>query len=208
MLYRFSPAMHSMPQLVGKQSTEALRLLSDHALIAHIITEIDDAQIPAGTILQQNPAPASQIREHQVVHLVMSRKPPTQKTPFCVGKTVEEILTLSGELGIHVQPFYIPHHAPVNTCFTQYPASSTPLEESLIVYLASSDEKPFLWPSFIGKPLHIILDFLNNYNLQSHIISAHPGPISDTALVLDQRPLPGSYIPPSALSSLYIQLYV
>jgi hypothetical protein len=207
--YRYSPAPFVMPNFVGAQSTAVLRSVSEHKLMPRIIKEVEDAQLPEGTVIQQKPAAGTFVRQNQSVFLAISCKPPTQKTPLCIGKTQEEAIALSTNAGVRVHVFFLPHHAPNNTCFAQYPAAHTPLgQEPLILYFAHVQEKLCLWPNFKGKPLNVVIDFLAQQAITPHLISSRNAPIASNAPILDQRPLAGSYIQAQALSSLYVQLYL
>ena len=46
-----------------------------------------------------------------------------------------------------------------------------PLEKNrLILYISSGNNKPIIWPDFTGMPLQHVVEFLDNYNIEPHII--------------------------------------
>jgi beta-lactam-binding protein with PASTA domain len=62
------------PALVGKTVQEALRITANNALSIRLVKEQEDPELPAGTIISQNPLPNTHIKSHQAIQCVISKK--------------------------------------------------------------------------------------------------------------------------------------
>ena len=59
--------------------------------------------------------------------------------------------------------------------FCTITATQEPLEKNrLILYISSGNNKPIIWPNFIGIPLQHVIEFFDNYNIEPHIVNDAP----------------------------------
>jgi hypothetical protein len=208
--YLLAPPPLMTPALIGKQLQDAVQSLSDHTLNARIVSQKEDNDLAAGTIISQIPGPCCKIRAHQSVFLVVSKKAPLKKAPLLLQqdrKTVERIAT---EQEIVVKIHYLPSHYPHNICIGQIPSFKEPLPENRITaYLSSgATTKPVILPDFKKHPVGEVTSFLTENNIKFHIFHAKPtNPTHECkhCLVIDQKPLAGSLI--DLKKSLTLQLY-
>jgi beta-lactam-binding protein with PASTA domain len=215
------------PHLIGKQVHEILPLITQHKLNIRLIDQKEEADIPEGVILNQTPIAGTAIKAHQPLFLVTTKKPLALRAPQCIGMDINAITTQLQSAGIHPRVYHVSHPYPENICFAQSPQSQEPLEKNrLVVYVSSGNNKPIIWPNFTGMPLHDVIEFLNNYNIEPHIINHKPQAQSAIALlhssklytkneatadeyrIVDQRPFAGTLLTLDENKPLSVQLRV
>lgn len=188
------------PALVGKQLQEAVAVLSDNNLNLRLITQKDDADLPAGTILSQTPSAGQNIKPYQALHVVVSKKPQKKAAPALIYKSAQQIEKILKKDGIRNKSYYQPSNCPRNSCIAQQPATGKPLETNKIVtYISSGNSKPVLLPDFRGKTATEAVDFLKSHhccNAQiSHGSRGGKNHVCDQfCIITHQRPLAGSII--------------
>jgi eukaryotic-like serine/threonine-protein kinase len=75
----------TVPNLSNRKKDEAQQLLADAGLQMAIKEERNDPKLPAGTILEQSPAPGTPAQRGDVVNVVVSKGPPTANVVSVVG---------------------------------------------------------------------------------------------------------------------------
>ncbi len=212
------------PHLIGKQVHEILPLITQHKLNIRLIDQKEETDVPEGIILNQTPTAGTAIKANQPLFLVTTKKPLATRAPQCIGTHLKEITTQLQTTGIHPRIYYVSHAYPEKICFAQSPQTDEPLEKNkLILYVSSGNNKPIIWPDFAGMPLHNVIEFLNSYNIQPHIINDKPQAQSapstelrinsalakeDEYVVTDQRPFAGTLLTIDENKPLSVQLRV
>jgi beta-lactam-binding protein with PASTA domain len=215
------------PHLIGKQVHEILPLITHHKLNIRLIDQKEEAALPEGIILNQTPTPGTAIKANQPLFVVTTKKPQTTRAPQCTGININTLLLQLQTTDIHPRIYYVSHPYPEKTCFAQSPQPHEPLEKNrLVVYVSSGNNKPIIWPNFTGMPLQHVVEFLNIYNIQPHIINDKPQAQSAIALshsqksyakgeatadqyiVTDQRPFAGTLLTLDENKPLSVQLRV
>ena len=201
------------PLVVGLSLSHATRLLSDHNLNVRILAEKEEADLPAGTILSQNPAAKSPIKEHQSIFLVISTIPEPTVTPNLIGCSPDAIENIANSRSLKYKSYTIESNYPANTCFAQYPCPGHALDKNpLIVYIAAPHNKPVIMPNLIGQAVPEVADFLTSHDMVPQLIHQppiHDGHICSSACsVTDQRPLAGSLVARNGTNPLHIHLQV
>jgi beta-lactam-binding protein with PASTA domain len=215
------------PHCIGKQIHEILPLITQHKLNIRLIDHKEEADLPEGIILNQTPTAGTAIKANQPLFLVTTKKPVAIRAPQCIGVELNTITTQLQTANIHPRIYYVSHPYPENICFAQSPQAHEPLEKNkLILYVSSGNNKPIIWPDFSGIPLQDVIEFLNHYNIQPHIINDKPQAQSAIALlhssklyakdeatadeykVTDQRPFAGTLLTLDENKPLSVQLRV
>jgi len=192
---------------VGKTLPEAVKILSDYNLNARLMAEKEDSDLPDYTIVSQTPRQNAKIKAHQSVFMVLTRQPEKPIAPHLIGETADIIYKKTTPNHIRHKTYPIASHHPTGHCIAQFPRPKEPIEDNLLIcYMSTGNKKPVLWPNFKGKTLEIVREFLEEHALTPEIQgSAGKG---SEAIVIDQRPLPGSIIDLSKSIKPTIQLYV
>jgi beta-lactam-binding protein with PASTA domain len=194
------------PHLIGKQLHEILPLITQHKLNIRLIDQKEEADLPEGVILNQTPPSGTAIKANQPLFLVTTKKPLTLRAPQCIGMDINTITTQLQSTGIHPRVYHISHPYPENICFAQSPQPNVSLEKNkLIIYVSSGNNKPIIWPNFTGMPLHDVIEFLNNYNIEPQLYTKNEA-TADEYKVIDQRPFAGTLLTLDESKPLSVQL--
>ncbi|MFI5332690.1 MAG: PASTA domain-containing protein [Candidatus Babeliales bacterium] len=201
------------PVVVGMPVAQAVRLLSDHNLNIRILAEKEDADLPAGTIISQNPTGGSSIKPQQSIFLVVSTTPQPTIIPRFIGCSAQDIEKIAHERNFKYKLHSLESNYPSNTCFAQWPAPGTVIDkEPLVVYIAAPNRKPIIMPSFIGRPVPEVADFLTSHEMVPQLIHQPAVPdghiCSSACRITDQRPMAGSLVARNSTAPLHIHLQV
>ena len=199
------------PHLVGKQVHEILPIITQHNLNIRLIDQKEEADLPEGIILNQTPMAGTAIKPNQPLFIVTTKKPLASRAPQCVGLLIDELTRQLNTQDIRPRIYQIPHPYPEKTCFAQSPQTNEPLEKNrLILYVSSGNNKPIIWPDFTGIPLQEVVDFLEMYTIEPHIIndSLHKHYTNTQYTITDQRPFAGTLLTLDENKPLSVQLRI
>lgn len=195
------------PHLVGKHIHEILPLITQYNLNLRLIDRKEDITLPEGIILNQTPAAGTAIKQNQPLFIVTTKKPLTAQAPRCIGMHIDKLTSLLQTMDIHPRIYYVSHPYPEKICFAQSPQPDEFLENNkCILYISSGNNKPIIWPNFTGLPLHHVIEFLHNYNIEPHIIN--DSVYNDNHMVIDQRPFAGTLLTLDENKPLSVQLRI
>lgn len=199
------------PHVIGKPLHEALTILAEHNLNARLIKEQEDAIIPPGTILHQNPSPLQPIKHNQTITLIASKRVPLPKTPDLIQKNPSEVPACLKVVQAQIDYIAIPSAHKASYCLAQYPGALQPLTSKRIAAYISSNKKTwYCMPSFINQPLSWVHEYLSSISLSyESFIGATPithEQVNSHAFVTAQKPAAGSII--NLLDPPRIQFYV
>jgi beta-lactam-binding protein with PASTA domain len=200
---------HTTANLIGKQLHEILPLVTQYNLNIRLLDQKEEADLPEGIILNQTPAAGTIIKPHQPLFIVTSKKPLATRAPQCIGIKSDTLVEQLKKEAINYRVYHLPHPYPEHVCFAQSPQYNEPLEKKrMIVYISSGNNKPIIWPNFSGIPLYDVIDFLDNYAIQPHVINDDHFYNKATAVVIDQRPVAGTLLTIDEHKPLSVQLRV
>jgi serine/threonine-protein kinase len=198
------------PNLMGKTIEQAVILFAQHNLNPRIVGYKEEADLPAGTILNQTPQAGQYIKSNQSLFLVLSQKPPTPHAPSCINKNVTDIRALLHSASIRHTIHYVPSSYKKGYCVAQSPKQGEALtEKPFIVYIANDTNEPIVWPNFIGQRIEDTRDFLAMHAIKPEIVhtkNSGPSHQCHNCIITDQRPAPGTLINLSA--DMHVQLAV
>ena len=197
------------PSLVGKHLYEAFATLSNLNLTPRLLDQKEDPDLPEGTIIRQIPLGGQSVKERQTIFLVLSKKPPVLLAPNLMNQFEHNIMKKysNGSFKLIVSP--VESNYPTGQCIGQMPLPGKAIRyNQLIVYISKKENKPVIWPNFIGKAVAEVLEFLELYQIKPHIISYGSHRPSHRQQVIDQRPLAGSLITVSSEQPPYVQLHI
>lgn len=198
------------PIVIGKSLHEGIKILSEYSINARLLKEKDDADLPEGTIVSQSPEAGQQIKPHQAVFLVVSKKPERAPCPELVGKSLQEVHHICKKMNLICKEFTLQHNNPAGTCIGQIPQAGNLLDSrNVIIYVSAGAHNQVLLPSFKQLPVADVIAFLQNYNISYstiHTQKMDPEHQCTACIVIDQKPLPGSLM--NLKKPFSVQLFV
>lgn len=199
-----------VPNLMGQQLNQVVRLLSVQQLNIRIIAEKEDADLEDGTIIQQSPTPGQKVKPHQSLHLIISKKPAPTYMPQLTGNQEEACKREMLDRALRASWHYVEGSKKSGMCIAQFPAPHDQIGNiAPIVYIVRHHETPVIMPNLKGCDIHDIKDFFALYPVVAEYLHKFPSKTHhscSTCTVIDQRPLPGSIITFTQEKPLHVQL--
>ena len=205
-LYYWWPMVSvTTPSVIGLPLTEACILLSKLQLAPRILEEKVNQDIPAGTVLHQIPEPGTSIKPHQTIGLVLAQAPPNQVAPDYRMIPQKAIENDACAKGIRYKIYYVFSPYPQELCIGQWPMPGMPLpDRRMILYFTHPTPDPVIVPDMRGLTVHEARQLCLRYNLPEPTVHTTNTSMEPDSTILDQRPLPGSIMPLSAISCTFL----
>ena len=92
----------TVPSLIGKNITEAEKILVDKGLSLGKVTETFSEKVPQSIVMNQIPGPGLQVKEGRAVHLSVSKGREMVKVPYVVGQNVRSARLTLKNAGLEV----------------------------------------------------------------------------------------------------------
>ncbi len=193
-----------MPALVGLPLYQAVPELCEREINIRVVGFKEDADLESGLVVSQSPFSGQQIRQGQAAHVVVTRKPPKLLAPRVVGLLPESAQSLLNKNSIVAKMYELNAKQPRGVCLAQLPESGTALEKKrMVVYRASSQDKPMLLPNLVGRPIGEVRDLFAPYNIALKVTGMQK---TRNCRVKEQRPLAGSFLYTSKPFTVHIQV--
>ncbi|MCX6173709.1 MAG: PASTA domain-containing protein [Ignavibacteriales bacterium] len=97
-----SGSEHQIPNVIGKQKDEAIKILEDAGLNPIIQTSRFDQKYQRDHVIFQNPSPNMAVKTNRRVYLTISGGDPQIKMPSLVGKTIRDATVTLERLGLSI----------------------------------------------------------------------------------------------------------
>ncbi len=204
------PAEVSVPDIGGLTVSEARITLEKQGLRIAVDKEIEDAEVPAGRVIRQDPAAHRRVKEGRTVWAVVSSGPRLNQVPDVVGLHLDEAKDLIRQAGLTVgmeTPVFEP------TVLREYIVSQSPqpgtfLEAGLAVDLMVSREdtgRPLVVvPNLQGEPLEDAKARVRRLGLVIGNVWSDIDRSLPSWAVISQNPSPGARVPQdSAVDFVY-----
>jgi beta-lactam-binding protein with PASTA domain len=189
----------TVPSLVGLNLYEGVTALSERGLTMRILSQKEDSTLSQGTIISQHPRAQAKVKAGQSLFCVISKQPALKSTPNVLGLSKEQITARLSQEHYNYKLFsFISPRSIAHTCIAQFPPAHSPYtEKHMLIYVASTESKPIIWPNFVGSTIEEVKTFLAKYQITPKITvedSLHENGNDAHALIIDQQPLAGSLI--------------
>ena len=112
-----------VPRLVGRSQRDAEALALDRNIQVRVTSSVYHPEIPVGFVAEQNIASGTEVKEGQVVAVILSKGPSQALIPDFSGKKLEEARFLAVEQGLEVSRVSYTRH---DTIPNGYIASQNP----------------------------------------------------------------------------------
>ena len=197
----------SVPSLTGITVNDATATLGDLGLTLQVdVNGRPDARIPAGRIMQQDPASGARARTQRTVRVWVSTGPRTMPIPRMVGdseRTVRIRLEQS-DIAIAAMTEVRSTAYPPDTIIAQSPEANA--AGTRIKLLVSRGEPPlaYVMPDVTGAEGERAADTLRQQGLRVAIVATAPVPDVQPGTVMHQEPPPGSRVTTTDIVSLEV----
>lgn len=202
----FGSSRVSVPAIVGVNAAQAVKMLSQAQLNMRFWGEKEDADLPNGTVVKQEPEPGTQLKQNRSVFVVISRRPGAKVMLSLQGMNLEQSQQTLTSAGVPYKVVFVPSVQPAGTVVAQNPPMGTSVRTSALVYVALADDQTFVFPDFRGYSLAQVTDFLTLHNLQLSSVQAlaPDQPCEASMRVVEQRPLSGTLVELSKVPSIQL----
>lgn len=186
----------SVPPVVGMNAAQAIKTLSLVQLNMRLMGEREDANLPNGTVVTQEPAPGAKLKQNRAVFVAISHKPGIKTMPALQGMTSQQ--AQAALVSLAAQPNIVPivSNLPQGTVIAQSPAAGNAVRGHVVVYVAAPHDQKYLFPDLRGHTLGQVTEFLALHHLKPGNVQAlgWSQVCAPTQPVVEQRPLPGTLV--------------
>ena len=182
-----------VPDIKGKSSIEALRLISENNLALKIKGfEFNDA-VPIGTVLRQAPGAGITVREHKIVRVIFSQGGESVFTPNLIGLPLRnaELLLRQRMLVLGEVSEAYSLKAEKGTVLSQDPKQETSVSKNAMVQIVVSAGIPpsgiILMPDFKQKKVDEVYKWASDNDF-TVIVTEDPASLFPNGTVLEQSP--------------------
>jgi serine/threonine-protein kinase len=186
-----------VPDLVGLQSAEALRLLGEGKFRLRLMGEEYHETMPPGAIVWQDPAPGTMLKPGRAIMIRLSKGPEGFRMPDLGGMSLRQARLTLEDAGL--RPGREARMTSVRVAeghiIAHSPGAGEPPPESGAVDLLISRGKPsttVLMPNLVGLDRQRARDILFEAGHDRVQESSIETPYGPEEIVLDQHPPPGS----------------
>jgi serine/threonine-protein kinase len=195
----FSPVRPQVqvPNLVGKELTEAREILRQNNLKIKIINQIFSTNYPLDTIVSQTPSSGQERRGGSEIQVVLSKGPELVRVPLLTGKTRKEAELALEEIGLEVGDVLdgADQQFPEGTVIKQLPESNTQIERGAKVSITLNSSSNLVEvPNYIGRKLSDVRAELGGLGLTFNQASPTTSNIYEPGIIIDQQPVPYSKV--------------
>jgi serine/threonine-protein kinase len=193
----------NMPNLVGRRLDVAQRVAGSLGIEMKVEGRIFNSKYAADTIVSQEPAVGTRIKEGQHAHLLVSLGAPRAAIPNLVGSSARaaQITAVQGGLSIGaVVQVHWPGTESDQVLAQDPPAASPELHSPAVNLLVSSGSgtPEYECPSFVGRALTDIRPVIDDYGFRIAEVSSVPRADTAVGTIVNQSPSPGTKINPGA----------
>lgn len=192
-----------VPNLTGVAMDRAERLAGSLGLEVKVEDRLYSEKYLANHVVSQVPAPGTQVKAGQHIHVLVSLGPPTVVVPDLAGASVRAAQITATQLGLTVGDLVAVHWPGVaaDQIVAQDPPASTPQMRRPAVGLLLSLGEPepvYVCPRFVGMALTQARSVIEGSGFSLGAVTPVPGVGTPSGVIVTQVPAPGSKISPGA----------
>jgi serine/threonine-protein kinase len=198
-----------VPNLIGKDLTEARELLKLQNLKIKVINQLNSSDYPINKIISQTPPAGGRKKVETEIEVIVSKGPTLVKVPDLYGKKkVEADLTLE-EVGLKLGEVVESYQAdaPEGTVIKQMPEVNTQIEKGASVSITINTQETgnmINVPNFIGRPLEEVRAELGALGLIYNGATNQASNLYEEGIILDQNPVPYDQVPAGTALSFIV----
>lgn len=196
-----------VPDLVGAPIDAAAQTLADVGLALRVDpNQRADERVPAGRIVQQDPAPGAQARQQRTIRVWVSSGPRTTTVPPLVGHSERTARMRLGEDGLEIDTmseFRSPDY-PADAVVAQDPAPASRAPQVSLLLNRGEQATTYVMPDLIGTNGEHAAEALRTRGFRVAIVGSQPYPGVPPGTVVRQEPAGGFRVGPSDAISLEV----
>jgi beta-lactam-binding protein with PASTA domain len=194
-----SSPIEKVPEVVGKNKDDAVKLLMSNALEPVIADTTYDEKFPEGSIIFQRPRGGETVKEGRRVYLFVSGGEPVVHVPQLIGKSVRDAKFSLERLGLKLGDVdQEPSDYPKDMIYDQQYAEGTPIKKgenvNVTVSIGRIQTGNIEVPDLIGKSLSEAEKILADSSLRVGKINYQPSFSLLPNTILDQYPSKGNKV--------------
>ncbi len=190
-----------VPDLYGKSSVEASKLLREKGLNLKIEGEDYDSSILPGHILKQDVPAKKKVKEGRGIKVILSKGPRVQSIPVLVTETLSNAEALLIQKGLKIAKVIRVHSNKIekDRIIAQDPEPTEKVSDYITVLVSSGPHEVIYYcPDFKDMPADEAKELIERLNLK--MVTSGSG-----NLVRAQKPNPKTYVKTG--DTIYLQLY-
>jgi serine/threonine-protein kinase len=196
-----------VPDLVGSPVDGAAQTLANVGLALRIDpNQRADERVPAGRIVQQDPAPGAQARQQRSIRVWVSSGPRATTVPPLVGHSERTARMRLGEDGLEIDTmseFHSPDY-PADAVVAQDPAPASRAPQVSLLLNRGEQATTYVMPDLIGTNGERAAEALRTRGFRVAIVGSQPYPGVPPGTVVRQEPAGGFRVGPSDAISLEV----
>mgnify|MGYP000179528151 CR=1 FL=1 len=194
-----------VPDVIGMQEEEAIRMLKERKLDYNILDRVFDTA-PAGQVIDQNPKGGQRVKTNRPpVDLIISKGPRASTVPSIIGKTEQEGIALLQNSGFEAGRIIRQYsdEVPEGIIMDQNPRAGLTLSEGeMINFTVSLGPELVDVPNLIGKTLEEAEQTLKSLNVRYKISERNDSAPKNT--VIEQKPKPHEAMEPGSTVEIVV----
>lgn len=197
----------AVPSLAGRTVNEARTLLADNGLNLRLEEGVRvDPKIPAGQVLEQDPAAGIRTRRERTVKVWVSAGPRATVVPSLIGESERAAQLRLQQEGLQLVAASEVRSAdyPAGTVVAQLPPAKTNAADVALLINRGERGMTYVMPDLIGVNGGRAADVLRARGFRVAVVGDHPYPGVPAGIVLRQNPQAGFQISPGETISLEI----
>jgi serine/threonine-protein kinase len=190
-----------VPDLYGKSSVDASKLLREKGLNLKIEGEDYDSSILPGHILKQDVPAKKKVKEGRGIKVILSKGPRVQSIPVLVTETLSNAEALLIQKGLKIAKVIRVHSNKIekDRIIAQDPEPTEKVSDYITVLVSSGPHEVIYYcPDFKDMPADEAKELIERLNLK--MVTSGSG-----NLVRAQKPNPKTYVKTG--DTIYLQLY-
>ena len=190
-----------VPDLYGKSSVEASKLLREKGLNLKIEGEDYDSSTLPGHILKQDVPAKKKVKEGRGIKVILSKGPRVQSIPVLVTETLSNAEALLIQKGLKIAKVIRVHSNKIekDRIIAQDPEPTEKVSDYITVLVSSGPHEVIYYcPDFKDMPADEAKELIERLNLK--MVTSGSGD-----LVRAQKPKPKTYVKTG--DTIYLQLY-
>jgi serine/threonine-protein kinase len=196
-----------VPDLVGTTVENASQTLADVGLALRVDpNQRPDERVPAGSVMQQDPAPGAAARRQRTIRVWVSSGPRTTTVPELVGQNERTARMRVDEEGLEVatvSEFRSPEY-PADAVVAQDPAPSSRAPRVSILLNRGEQATTYVMPDLIGTNGARAAETLRTRGFRVSIVGSQPYQGVPPGTVVRQQPPGGFRVGPADAISLEV----
>jgi serine/threonine protein kinase len=198
-----------VPNLIGKDLTEARELLKQQNLKVKVINQLYNSDYPINKIISQTPPAGQRKKVETEIEVIVSKGPTLVKVPNLNGKNKVEAELALEEVGLKLGEIVKDYqeNAAEGTVIKQMPEANTQIEKGASVSITINTQKTgniVNVPNFIGRPLEEVRAELEGLGLFFNGATNQASDIYAAGIILDQNPVPYDKVPAGTALSFIV----